>query len=543
MVRRCAVLVSLMLAAGLLMCAPTPLASAGSTARAQGQEVGEPCRVSAVLVNSCRPWFGGTANNYPDVSGNKLDQLRYFETRVGRQMDVAHTYHVLGDDALNATDLFFVNRPQTILMTNWVLTRDWASADGSNAAVNAAIDSMATSIKAVGDTRIMLTLFHEPENDVTSDPGCPGTAFVGTAGTTEDYTAMWANVRARFDALGVTNVVWVLNYMNYPTWNCVVPHLYPGNDLVDWVVFNAYQQNDTDVSFKHRVDNLYDVLTAASTPQRDYLSKPWGIVEWGIHRATQANTALYYEQARLAAENNTFPQLKYFLVFDQGSPDDADNGSLRVAYDAAGAFDQSEQDAFNTYAHTAGLSGAWSTPDTSLPTTPAPFTGTVTELTPSLSWGASSDDDAVASYVVARDGVVVRDTTALTYRDTRAKVGHTYSYTVRAVDLSGNRSAPSVRVRLTVKDTVAPRPPRRLRAAPKRHAVVLRWRPASDNVAVTRYVVWRGKHRLATLKAARDSYRATGLRAHHTYTFVIRARDAAGNLSSPARVTVRTRSG
>ena len=32
--------------------------------------------------------------------------------------------------------------------------------------MNAQIDKMATSIKALGDTKIMLTIYHEPEGNV-----------------------------------------------------------------------------------------------------------------------------------------------------------------------------------------------------------------------------------------------------------------------------------------------------------------------------------------------------------------------------------------
>ena len=60
---------------------------------------------------------------------------------------------------------------------------------------------------------------------------------------------MWHNVRARFDALGVTNVVWVMNYMGWKDWNCVVKDLWPGNDYVDWVMWDPYPKNATWTSF------------------------------------------------------------------------------------------------------------------------------------------------------------------------------------------------------------------------------------------------------------------------------------------------------
>ena len=49
---------------------------------------------------------------------------------------------------------------------------------------------------------------------------------------------MWHNVRHRFDALGVTNVVWVMNYTGYVTGQCLTKDLWPGNDYVDWVMWD-----------------------------------------------------------------------------------------------------------------------------------------------------------------------------------------------------------------------------------------------------------------------------------------------------------------
>lgn len=60
-----------------------------------------------------------------------------------------------------------------------------------------------------------------------------------------------------------------------------------------------------------------------------------------------------------------------------------------------------------------------------------------------LSWSASSDNVAVASYLVLRGGVQVASTAALSYTDSGLAPGTGYSYTVRAQDAVGNTSAAS----------------------------------------------------------------------------------------------------
>lgn len=319
------------------------------------------CTVDARLVNSCRPWFGATANGYEDAEEwNPTAQRLGFELRAERRMDVVHTYHVAGDNELSETDLLFAKRPRTLLYTNWQPTMDWTKADGGNSEVNADIDQMARSIKALGRTRIMLALFHEPENDLGEFPeSCPDTLRPkGSSGTPEDYRTMWRTVQSRFKALGVTNVVWVMNYMGYPPFNCMVEALYPGDDRVDWITFNAYAHGDDRVSFTDEIRPMYDFLTESSGPGHDYLSKAWGLAEWGISRSSQATAYGYYRQAHAAIEGNVFPRLKLYLAFD--SVDwKINDGSYRVGYAFDGSLDPKEQAVFNEVAHSPALNGPW----------------------------------------------------------------------------------------------------------------------------------------------------------------------------------------
>ena len=60
-----------------------------------------------------------------------------------------------------------------------------------------------------------------------------------------------------------------------------------------------------------------------------------------------------------------------------------------------------------------------------------------------LSWTASIDDVAVASYEVQRDGTVLTGVSTPGYVDTGLAQGSTVTYTVTAIDPSGNRSEPA----------------------------------------------------------------------------------------------------
>lgn len=323
------------------------------------------CTIDAKLVNSCRPWLGAAAGSYPGV-GSTQNQILAHESRIGRKVDIAHMYHPVGNRPLSAENKYFVNRANTILSVTWKPGGDsWASAGGGDAAVNAAIDATADDFKSMGSTKIMLTLAHEPEDDVSGGAsGC--TTYKGTAGTPADYRAMWHNVRNRFDAKGVTNVVWVMNYMGFSTWDCMIDDLWPGNSYVDWVMWDPYTENG---DFNGLISRFYNWLNSNSSSNYAYTSKPWGIAEWGSwHNATQASTYNLYQGAKAAVEANTFPRLKAYIIFDYGA-------TTRIHYDKDGNTDSVELNAYKTFANSATFSEPTTTPPSTPPGTPPSSSG------------------------------------------------------------------------------------------------------------------------------------------------------------------------
>ncbi|MDB5186073.1 MAG: hypothetical protein JWL85_596 [Candidatus Saccharibacteria bacterium] len=292
------------------------------------------CDLTAKLVNPCRPLLGATASNYSGVSGPR-DQIQAHESRIGRPVDIVHLYHPAGTRPMSESDKYFANRPNTILSVTWKPARSkWAEANGSNAQVNAEIDAAADSIKALGSTKIMLTLHHEPENDVSGGaPGCNKNIYKGSYGTPADYRAMWHNVRQRFDNKKVTNVVWAINFMGFQKWDCMIADLWPGNDYVDWIHWDPYSEKG---NFKGMVQRFYTWMEDNSTSEHDYVSKAWGLAEWGSWLgANQYNTYRLYAGAKQAIQNDMFPRLKAYMVFDAMK-------TSRIGYDRFGQHDPVE---------------------------------------------------------------------------------------------------------------------------------------------------------------------------------------------------------
>ena len=90
-------------------------------------------------------------------------------------------------------------------------------------------------------------------------------------------------------------------------------------------------------------------------------------------------------------------------------------------------------------------------------------------------------------------------------------------------------------------DTEAPTKPTLTAQSPTSFSVDLSWTPASDNVAVTGYEVYQDNTLIAALSGGETSYTATDLSASTTYTFTLKAKDAADNTSPDSNpVTITT---
>ena len=190
-------------------------------------------------------------------------------------------------------------------------------------------------------------------------------------------------------------------------------------------------------------------------------------------------------------------------------------------------------------------------PDTTPPTAPSALSATATGTTTiNLGWTASTDNTGVTGYRVERcQGTgcstfaqIGTTTGAVSYGDTGLVAGTSYSYRVRAADAAGNLSNYSNTASTTtnaVPDTTPPTAPSALSAtATGTTTISLGWTASTDNVGVTGYRVERcqgaGCSTFAQIGTTTGavSYGDTGLVAGTSYSYRVRATDAAGNLSA-----------
>jgi chitodextrinase len=167
-----------------------------------------------------------------------------------------------------------------------------------------------------------------------------------------------------------------------------------------------------------------------------------------------------------------------------------------------------------------------------------------------LSWSASTDDTGVTGYRVYRDGTLLTTLTgtATTYADATVTPNTTYGYQVTALDAAGNESArQQTPVTVTTPgqtDTQAPTPPGNLAAtAPSGTQVNLTWTASTDDIGVDHYEVARSGTALAPASGAATTYTDEAAAPGTTYTYSLRAVDAAGNRSTAGTVVVTTPAG
>ncbi len=244
---------------------------------------------------------------------------------------------------------------------------------------------------------------------------------------------------------------------------------------------------------------------------------------------------------------STAPDLAWSPVVDAGS-DVATyvvfRNGIEIGRTSTTGYSDADVSEDGTYTYTvhaidgAGNVGADATPfavqvDTTPPGAPTGVVGqTPTALAPALSW---TPVPATAAYRVYRAAALVATTANPAYSDTGVAEGR-YTYTVSAVDASGNESALSP-PRTIIYDTTPPGTPLAPTAAsPTSSPVALAWVAAFDANGVDVYQVLRDGIVVASVRG--QSW-VDGASVEGVHGYALRAVDGAGNSSGTgAPVTV-----
>ena len=187
--------------------------------------------------------------------------------------------------------------------------------------------------------------------------------------------------------------------------------------------------------------------------------------------------------------------------------------------------------------------GGDTVPPAGVPLTARPDAGTV-----QLTWPAATDASGIAAYRVYRatgatGAFALRTTlpgTATGHLDTGLVNGTVYRYSVAAVDGAGNAGGSAV-VSAVPRDLTPPAAPA-LAGVGHDRSVTLTWPAVTDPSGIRGYQLWRALPGSAfvlrtTAASTARTFQDTGLVNGATYGYLLRAVDAAGNVS-PSSGTV-----
>src|SRR6185503_9779601 len=195
-------------------------------------------------------------------------------------------------------------------------------------------------------------------------------------------------------------------------------------------------------------------------------------------------------------------------------------------------------------------------PDTTPPTAPTGLSATAaSSVQINLGWTAATDNVGVTAYQVERcqgagcsNFAQVATTSGTSLSDGGLIAGTTYSYRVWAADAAGNQGAYSNVASATTlsPDTTPPTAPTGLSAtAASSVQINLSWTAATDNVGVTGYRVescqGTGCSNFVQIATPTGTtFNNTGLTGGTSYSYRVRAVDAAGNLGGYSNVASAT---
>lgn len=162
-----------------------------------------------------------------------------------------------------------------------------------------------------------------------------------------------------------------------------------------------------------------------------------------------------------------------------------------------------------------------------------------------LVWNAATDNVGVTGYDIYADGRLLTSVAGnvTTHTDNRP-AGQTVSYYVRAKDAAGNQSGNSNTVTRTgdTGDTQAPTAPAGLGfTEPSAGQIRLTWTASTDNKGVTGYDVYADNVLRRSVGGDVTTW-TDSQPTSATVTYVVRAKDAAGNVSGDSNAVTRTAS-
>lgn len=296
--------------------------------------------MSAKLVPSCGAWWGASVNG----SGSHAAELAAFEAKTGARTDIYHGYHRVGQMFPTPDEIAIARDPKgrRILLLSLKPTVNYNWAQIAAGKEDAYLDNLARHIKANYREKFMMSIHHEPENDVRP--------AAGSGMTATDFRNMFRHVVQRLKGAGATNVLFVANFQGTQKFHTESwwPQMYPGDDVVDWLGWDSYSCvkpnpgepcNDFAATVNRRFSDNTPWPGFYNWAVKNHPTKPLIICELGVYETGDSRKAAFFRTAVQQAPN--YPAIKAIAYWDSGTTRKARLAPGSLAATTAGAFAKS----------------------------------------------------------------------------------------------------------------------------------------------------------------------------------------------------------
>jgi len=276
---------------------------------------------SAILVPSAGAWFGATTAADGIQSGSSLTGEAQWVAEIGSRPHI-HTLYKTGayNGLFTGSEAALFDpgggEPHAIPFVHWKVGNSSGNgtwADVANGLYDTQIDSFGAGISTYGSP-VFFSIFHEGEDNVSTGEW-----------TKAWYVAMWQHVRDRLTANGVTNLIYVLQYVGYSGWadsaaGVGFEDMYPGDTYVDWIAWDPY----ADILARNTTEELLNENYASEAGWTGFYNwattyhadKPLMLGEFGINMYAQTDSQAAAIIDNWAGDVTSYPAIKAWIYWN-----------------------------------------------------------------------------------------------------------------------------------------------------------------------------------------------------------------------------------
>ena len=249
------------------------------------------CTVSEILEPACGVWWGGSPHD------NDLSRL---EAAAGRTLDIVYTWRGIDQARIPGERERRLVAEGRLVHTN-IEARRFTRPGHPDVSYRSVLDGefdavLRAQARAVAELGVPYFLTFDHEADANKR--------YNTRGTPQEFTRAWRHIVDLYEEEGADNAIWVWNVTGWEDNLGRLPGLWPGNEYVDWLSWEAYNMTGCDlmphwdhiVSFEEAVRPAYEWIQNEGPRHGIDPTKPVMIGEMGTTFIGARETVEWYTQ-------------------------------------------------------------------------------------------------------------------------------------------------------------------------------------------------------------------------------------------------------